>query len=89
MPQILDRLTRQLMAKGMLPSKAHAVATEQLQKHGILHPGTTRLTEKGEVRNAMTPGERAKDRAAKYSGGKHDASEYNYNHKTNMAKLKG
>jgi hypothetical protein len=37
----------------------------------------------------MSPGERAKDRAAKYSDGKHSPSDYNYDKKTNMATLKG
>lgn len=44
------------------------------------------LTAKGKKRNAMTPGERAKDRAAKYSGGK--PSQFKYNPKTNQATKK-
>lgn len=89
MPQnILDRLTSQLMAKGMEHSKAHATAVESLQKNGIFHPGTTTLTTYGAQRNAMSPAQRAASRAAKASGGKHSPNEYGYNHKTNMATLK-
>lgn len=85
---ILDRLTSQLMAKGMVHSKASAVAVEQLQKNGIFHPGTTQLTPYGEKRNAMSPAERAASRAAKASGGSHSPNEYAYNRKTNAATLK-
>lgn len=84
MPKILDRLTRQLTGKVANP---RAAATSQLQKHGILKKGTLELTPKGEVRNSMTAAERAKDRAANYSG-KHKPSEYAYNAKTNMATLR-
>lgn len=87
MPKILERLKSQLQAKGMDESKAYAVANSQLQKRGIMKKGTQELTAKGKVRNEMTAGERAKDRAAKASG-KHKPSEYNYNAKTNMATLK-
>lgn len=85
---IIDRLRSQLMAKGMAPSEASAVAVEQLQKNGILHPGTTQLTPYGAARNAMSPAQRAASRAAKASGGNHAPGEYAYNHKTNQATLK-
>lgn len=88
MPAILERLKSQLQAKGMGESQAYAVATEQLQRHGILHPGTTKLTNKGVVRNAMSPAQRAADRAAKASSGNHKPSDYSYNAKTNMATLR-
>lgn len=87
MSAIITRLTNQLMAKGMMPSQARTTAVSQLQKNGILREGTEQLTEYGAKRNAMSPGERAKDRAAKYSG-KHSPSDYDYNRKTNMATLK-
>jgi hypothetical protein len=85
MPAILERLARQLRSKGVKNSRA--VATSQLQKHGVLKTGTNQLTTHGKTRNAMTAGERAKDRQAKYSG-KHKPSDYKYNPKTNRAKLK-
>lgn len=86
MPAILDRLVRQLKAKGYGKASAFAIATHSLQKAGDLKPGTTKATAKGTKRGAMTPGARAKDRAAKYSG--HKTSDYKYNSKTNRAKLK-
>lgn len=86
MPKILDRLTRQLEAKGMGKSQAFAVATSQLQKHGVLKRGTQQLTEKGEKRQALGNAGRAKDRAAKASG--HRPSDYTYDPKTNRATLK-
>jgi hypothetical protein len=87
MPAILDRLVRQLIAKGMPQATAFAVATSQLQKAGDLKKGSQKATPKGIARGAMTPGARAKDRASKYSH-KHPASDYSYNSKTNRAKLK-
>jgi len=86
MPKILERLKSQLMSKGMPKPQAFAVATSQLQKHGILKKGTQQLTPKGNVRNSMTAGERAKDRASQESG--HAKGAYNYNAKTNRATLK-
>jgi len=84
MPKILTRLTNLLKAKGMSSGQAAAVATSQLQKHGILRDG--QLTAKGKVRNSMSPAERAKDRQSKVSG--HPTSDYKYNKKTNLATLK-
>lgn len=89
MPAILDRLVRQLKAKGYSKSSAFAIATKTLQKSGNLKKGTTKATAKGARRGAMTPAARAKDRAVKYSKGKHKTSEYSYNAKTNLATLKG
>jgi hypothetical protein len=83
MPAIRDRLVRQLRAKGYPEGKAQAVATSALQKSGNLKKGSTEATAKGKKRGAMTPGERAKDRQAKYDGGK--PSDYKYNAKTNIA----
>lgn len=88
MPAILDRLVKQLKAKGKSTSSAFAIATSVLQKRGLLKKGTQKATAKGVKRGSMSPSERAKDRASKYSKGKHKASEYKYNSKTNIAKLK-
>lgn len=86
MPKILDRLVSQLQAKGMPKSNAFAVATSTLQKAGDLKAGTRTLTAKGEKRQAMGAAGRAKDRAAKASGGK--VSDYKYNPRTNRATKK-
>ena len=88
MPKILDRLVRQLKAKGMDDSAAYAIATKQLQKSGNLKKGSTEPTAKGTKRGNMTPAERAKDREATYSKGKHKPSDYKYNPKKNTSKLK-
>lgn len=86
MPAILDRLVQQLMAKGYSKESAYAIATAQLQKSGNLKKGTQEATAKGKRRGAMTPAERAKDRASKYSG--HGKGEYKYSAKTNRATLR-
>ena len=83
MPKILERLVSQLRKNGMDESKAYAVATSQLQKSGNLKKGSAEPTKKGVRRGNMTPAERAKDRAAKKSGGK--PSDYKYNKKNNTA----
>lgn len=88
MPAILDRLVSQLKAKGKSESAAYAIATSTLQRSGNLKKGSTKPTAKGKRRGAMSPGERAKDRASKYSNKKHSKSEYSYNPKTNLATLK-
>lgn len=80
MPKIAERLTRQLRGKGIKKPKEMAYAL--LNKMG--HMKGNELTAKGKARNAMTPAERAKDRQAKYQGGK--PSEYSYNPRTNRAK---
>jgi len=86
MPKILERLVKQLKDKGKSDSSAYAIATSVLQKSGNLKPGTQKATSKGIHRGNMSPAERAKDRAAKTSGGK--ASDYKYN-KTNNTAVKG
>lgn len=87
MPEIVRRLTRQLAARGV--ENAEAAAVEQLQKHGILEKGSaTKLTNYGVIRNAMSPEERAKDRAVKASGGAHRHADYSYDAHTNRATLK-
>lgn len=83
MPKILDRLVKQLTTNGKSKDAAYAIATKALQKSGNLKPGTTEATAKGIKRGNMTPAERAKDRAAKESGGK--PSDYKYNKHNNSA----
>lgn len=86
MPAILNRLVSQLKAKGKSDQAAHAIAVSVLQKSGNLKKGSTEATTKGKKRGAMTPGQRAKDRASKRSGKKTAA--YKYSKKTNRATLK-
>ena len=63
MPAILERLVGQLKDKGYSQSSAEAIATKSLQKAGDLKPGSREATSKGAKRGAMSPGDRAKDRA--------------------------
>lgn len=86
MPKILERLVGQLEAKGHDKKSSYAIATKALQRSGNLKPGTQEATAKGAKRGEMTPGERAKDRAVKYHGGK--PSDYSYNKKTNLTRKK-
>lgn len=86
LPKILERLVSQLQAKGIKKSSAYAIATKSLQKAGDLKPGTQKATAKGNKRGSMSPGARAKDRAAKKSGRK--KNEFKYDAKTNRATLK-
>lgn len=86
MPKILERLVGQLEAKGKDKSSAFAIATSALQKSGNLKPGSQKPTAKGTKRGNMTPGARAKDRAAKASG--KPAAQFKYNSKTNRAAKK-
>src|SRR5262245_19984805 len=83
MPKIMERLVGQLKGKVDNP---YAVATSQLQKHGILKKGTQELTPKGEQRQALGNAGRAKDRAAKASGN-HAPSDYTYDPASNRATL--
>jgi len=87
MPPILERLKNQIKGEGKSESSAFAIATSQLQKHGILKKGTQELTPKGAKRQAMGAAGRAKDRAAKQS--KHSPQDFGYNPRTNRATLKG
>lgn len=84
MPKILERAVSQIQAKGADKSKAFAIATAGLQKSGVLKKGTQELTPKGQKRQEMGAAGRAKDRAAKRSGG--DPADYSYNKKTNQAR---
>lgn len=87
MPKILDRLVKQLEAKGMGKSQAFAVATNAQQKAGNLKAGSHELTAQGKVRQAMGAAGRAKDRAAKAAG--RNTKDYSYASRTNRATLKG
>jgi len=87
MPAILERLVRQLQAKGYNKSSAYAIATKSLQRSGNLKKGTQTATAKGRRRGAMSPAQRAKSRASKRS--KHRPSQYRYNSRTNRVRLKG
>jgi len=60
MPKILDRVVRQLAAKGV--PNAREVGVAAMQKAGNLKPGTTEATAQGVRRGAMTPDQRAKAR---------------------------
>ena len=82
MPKIVERLVSQLVANGMPKAKAYAVAVSKMKKAGNLN-SKGEATAKGIKRGNMTPAQRAKDRAAKESGGK--PSDYKYNSKNNSA----
>jgi len=82
--KIIARLTDQLRAKGVKDAEAMAIA--KLKEYGTLDAAGN-LTPHGEKRNAMTPEQRAIDRAVQRSGNR--ASEYTYDPKTNRATLKG
>lgn len=88
MPAILERLVKQLKAKGYSKSSAFAIATKTLQKAGDLKKGSNKATAKGAKRGAMTPAQRSKDRAAKYSKKKDKPSDFSYNAKSNTSKRK-
>ena len=77
-----ERLTRQLAAKGV--DDAKDVAYALLTKRGHMKGGE--LTPAGKKREAMGAEGRAKDRAAKRSGGA--PSDYTYDAKTNAVKKK-
>lgn len=86
MPAILDRLVKQLKAKGHDDKSAHAIAVAALQRSGNLKRGSEEATAKGLKRGRMSPSERAKDRAARRSG--RSTHDYEYNSRTNRATLK-
>jgi len=87
LPAILDRLVKQLRAKGFNQNSAYAIATKQLQKSGNLKKGTQKATAKGVAQGKKTPAQRAKIRAAKESKG-NKPSDYKYTASTNRATLK-
>lgn len=81
--KIVERLTRQLAAKGHKDAEGMAIA--RLKEYGVLDESGN-LTAYGKERDAMTPGDRAIDRASKRSG--RPASEYAYDERTNRATLR-
>ena len=74
--KLLERLTAQVGSKKL--------AVEILQKRGHLKADGKTYTKEGMKRNMMTAEERAKDRAAKYTG--RAASSFKYNPITNSVK---
>ena len=76
------RLANQLASRGV--SNSQNVADNLLEKRGHMKNG--KLTKEGKVRQQLGAAGRAKDRAAKYSGGK--SSDFKYNPNTNRATKK-
>lgn len=76
--QLVDRLAAQVGSKGL--------AENILRKRGQMEEGSSKLTQAGAARDAMTAEERAKDRASKRSG--KPASSFKYDPKNNMATMK-
>jgi hypothetical protein len=74
--KLLERLTAQVGGKKL--------AVEILQKRGHLKADGKTYTKDGMKRNMMTAEERAKDRAAKYTG--RTSSSFKYNPITNSVK---
>lgn len=83
MPKLVERLKRQLAARGVKGAEGMAIAL--LKKRGQMD-SKGNLTAKGKKRQALGNGGRAKDRAAKKSG--RSSKDYKYNAKTNRATLK-
>jgi len=86
MSKILDRLVKQLKAKGNSEKAAYAIAVAKLQESKNLKKNSTKPTAKGVKQGNKTPSERAKLRQAKYTNKK--VSDFKYNKKTNRATLK-
>jgi len=84
-PKIFKRLVSQLKAKGLPDAAAYATANKKLKGYGITDE-KGKLTKKGEKRNNMSAGERAKDREAKRQG--KSTKKFTYSKKTNRATLK-
>jgi hypothetical protein len=61
MPKILDRLVKQLKAKGNV-NDPYAVAVSAMQKAANLKKGTVQATKQGIRRGNMTPDQREKAR---------------------------
>jgi hypothetical protein len=86
MPTILKRLTQQIKDNSPGVKDPEAAAIAALRRYGSMEKDSIKLTEGGKIRNEMSPGDRAKDRASKRSG--HPTTAYNYDAKTNAATLK-
>jgi hypothetical protein len=85
-PTILKRLTQQIKDNSPGVKDPEAAAIAALRRYGSMEKDSIKLTEGGKIRNEMSPGDRAKDRASKRSG--HPTTAYNYDAKTNAATLK-
>jgi hypothetical protein len=83
MSKLPERLKRQLASRGV--KNAKGVAESLLKKRGHMDADGN-LTEAGKKRQSLGNDGRAKDRAAKRSGG--SPKDYTYNAKTNRAKKK-
>jgi len=66
MPKILDRVVKQLKAKGDV-NNPWAVGVAAMQKAGNLKKGTLQATKQGVRRGNMTPAQREKSRRARSS----------------------
>jgi len=66
MPKILDRVVKQLKAKGDV-NNPWAVGVAAMQKAGNLKKGTVQATKQGVRRGNMTPAQREKSRRARAS----------------------
>ena len=66
MPKILDRVVKQLKAKGDV-NNPWAVGVAAMQKAGNLKKGTLQATKQGVRRGSMTPAQREKSRRARSS----------------------
>lgn len=80
-----QRLVRQMSAKGVKDA-ADTARGVLIQRGHITADG--KLTKEGKARQDLGNDGRAKDRAARMSGGKHKPSDYEYDAKTNRATLK-
>ncbi len=83
MSKLHTRLTRQLASRGVKGAKN--VASRLLVKRGHMTKDG-KLTKEGKKRQSLGNAGRAKDRAAKRSGGK--PSDYKYNPKTTRTRKK-
>ena len=63
MPKILDRVVRQLAAKGV--DNPYAVGVSAMQKAGNLKKGTVQATKQGVKRGNMTPAAREQARRSR------------------------
>ena len=59
LPAIVTSLIGHLEKKGMGKKEAHDIAVTHLQKSGVLLPNSTNLSDRGVVRNNMSPSQRA------------------------------
>ncbi len=87
-PALVKRLTEQLAEQGRSNPQEMAIAILMKRGHIAKDGDGIKLTASGKQRQDLGNAGRAMDRAEKYSGGKHKASEYSYDSLTNRATLK-